>query len=149
MIKIKKVKYNNKDFYMLCSMLEQEHIDVVREQRSPRGNCLKNLESFFRIFVAYDSKKPIGCLAMKDMIDGNISLGRLYVLPEYRKQGVAKNLFAKVFLEAKEQGAKSITLDTYKRFESAVILYKKLGFYKIDNYLRESPFSLCMKKDIE
>jgi ribosomal protein S18 acetylase RimI-like enzyme len=145
-LEIKEVKYDNPDFYTLCGLLEEEHKVVVREQRSPYGNCLKRLDGFSTVFVAYDNNKPIGCLAMKEIEDGKIGLGRLYVLPEYRKQGVARALFDKVFAEAKKQGAKSVTLDTYKRFEAAVSLYKKLGFTMIDNYREDSPFSLCMEK---
>ena len=149
MIKIKIVKYNNHDFFQLCSLLENEHIDVIKKQRSPNGNCLNNLNKFKTIFIAYDDLKPVGCLAMKDKIDDIIEIGRLYVLPEYRKKGIASMLFSNVFDKAKELKAKKVILDTYKRFESAIRLYKKLGFYEIDNYIPNSPYSVCMEKLIE
>ena len=38
MISINIVEYNNKDFIQLCSLLEKEHIEVIKEQRSPKGN---------------------------------------------------------------------------------------------------------------
>lgn len=146
MFKINIVDYKNKDFYNLCNYLEQEHIDVIKEQRSPKGNCLNNLDKFKYVFIAYDNLKPIGCLAMKDIVDGVVELGRLYVLPEYRNQGVATKLFGIAENKAKENNAKKLILDTYKRFESAINLYKKLGFYEIDNYITDSPYSVCMEK---
>ncbi len=146
MISIKLVTYDNQDFIQLCNLLEKEHIEVIKEQRSPKGNCLNNLDEFKIVFVAYDGLKPIGCLAMKDKINDKVEIGRLYVLPEYRKNGIASMLFINVFMKAKELNAKKITLDTYKRFESAINLYKKLGFYEIDNYIENSPYSVCMEK---
>ena len=149
MITVKQIKYNNQDFIHLCSLLEKEHKEVIKEQRSPKGNCLNNLDKFGIVFVAYEGLKPVGCLAMQDKKDHTIEIGRLYVLSEYRKNGIASMLFNNAFDKAKELKAKRIILDTYKRFEDAVRLYKKLGFYEIDNYIEDSPYSLCMEKLIE
>ena len=146
MITINIVDYNNKDFIQLCNLLEKEHIEVIKEQRSPKGNCLNNLDKFKYVFIAYDNLKPVGCLAMKDIVDGVVELGRLYVLPEYRNQGIATKLFEIAESNAKENNAKKLILDTYKRFEAAIKLYKKLGFYEIDNYITDSPYSVCMEK---
>ena len=149
MISIKLVNYDNQDFIQLCNLLEKEHLEVIKEQRSPNGNCLNNLDKFKIVFVAYDDLKPVGCLAMKDKIDDVIEVGRLYVLPEYRTNGIASKLFNNVFDKARKLNAKRIILDTYNRFESAVRLYKKLGFYEINNYIADSPYSVCMEKIIE
>ena len=88
MIKIDLTNYTNNDFIKLVKLLEQEHVDVIKEQRSPKGNCLNNLDKFKVIFIAYDNLKPVGCLAMKDNINGTVEIGRLYVSPEYRNQGI-------------------------------------------------------------
>ena len=149
MVSIKLVNYDNQDFIQLCNLLEKEHLEVIKEQRSPNGNCLNNLDKFKIVFVVYDDLKPVGCLAMKDKIDDVIEVGRLYVLPEYRKNGIASMLFINVFDKARKLNAKRIILDTYKRFEAAISLYKKLGFYEINNYIADSPYSVCMEKIIE
>lgn len=149
MIGISIVNYKNNDFVNLCSRLEQEHIRVIKEQRSPNGNCLKGLEKFKYVFIAYADRKAIGCLAMKDTVDGIAELGRLYVLPEYRNQGVASKLLNVAENQAKNNGTRRLLLDTYKRFEPAVKLYKKLCFNEITNYIEDSPYSICMKKEIQ
>ena len=148
MITIHKVKYNNEDFIKLCNLLEKEHIEVIKEHRSPSGNCLNNLDSFKIVFIAYDESTPVGCIAMKEKDNDIIEVGRLYVLPKYRKKGIATMLFNNVFDEARKLNAKKIILDTYKRFDSAIKLYKKLDFYEIDNYITNSPYSVCMEKRI-
>ena len=146
MLTINIVEYNNSDFIQLCNLLEKEHIDIIREQRSPKGNCLNNLSEFKYIFVAYNNQQAIGCVAMKAVKDSVAELGRLYVLPEYRKHGIATKLFEMVEKQAKKNGAKKIILDTYKRFDSAIKLYKKLGFNEINNYIENSPYSICLEK---
>ena len=148
MISINTVEHNNSDFNQLCNMLEKEHVEVIKEQRSPNGNCLNNLDKFKTIFIAYEDSKPVGCIAMKDKTNDTIEIGRLYVLPEYRKNGIASLLFNKVFDKAKELNAKKVVLDTYKRFEDATRLYEKLGFKEIDNYINNSPYSICMEKEL-
>ena len=85
---------------------------------------------------------------MKEMMNDTIEVGRMYVLPEYRKSGIASMLFNNVFDRAKELYAKRVILDTYNRFEAAVKLYKKLGFHEIENYMDYSPYSVCMEKII-
>lgn len=143
------VDYDNNDFIKLCTLLEQEHVDVIKEQRSPKGNCLKNLDKFTTVFVAYDFDKPIGCLGLKDMVNDTVEVGRLFVSPLYRKKGVATLLFNNAFIYARTLKAKKMILDTYKRFDAAINLYKKLGFYEIDNYIENSPYSVCMEKNLD
>lgn len=94
---IKTVNYNNPNFIKLCSLLEEEHVNVIKEERSTKGNCLNNLDKFKVVFIAYDENKAIGCVALKDKVNNTIELGRLYVMPEYRKKGVATLLFDNVF----------------------------------------------------
>lgn len=148
MFKIDVVDYNNKDFINLCQLLENEHKQVIKEQRSPNGNCLNNLENFKYVYLAFMDDKAVGCLAMKEIRDGVAELGRLYVLSDYRNHGVATKLFDICSEQAKKDGAKKLILDTYQRFEAAIKLYKKLGFKEINNYIDNSFYSICMEKII-
>lgn len=143
---IQSVNCDHKDFIKLCEQLELEHQNVVKEQRSPSANCLNHLDKFTTVFIMYIDSIPVGCIAMKNKINHFIEVGRLYVLPEYRKKGIATNLLKKVEEKALESGADKIRLDTYQRFTEALSLYKKFNFYEIDNYVKNSPYSICMEK---
>lgn len=146
---IKEVTYDNAYFIELCKKLEKEHIDVVAEQRSPNGNCLNNLDKYTHVLLYFDGEKPVGSLAISKPINNVVEIGRLYVLPEYRNKKIATELFEKAFAIINEEGNKSAILNTYKRFEAAVHLYKKLGFEIVEtfDFLKNSPYSICMKKD--
>ena len=142
------VKNNNLDFRKLCEYLEEEHRNVIKEQRSLNGNCLNNLEKFTKVYIYYINKNPVASIAMKTIDNGVIEIGRVYVKPEYRKNHIAFKLFQKVIEEATKLGANKLILDTYERFSAAINLYKKLGFYQVDNYIKNSPYSICMEKKI-
>ena len=148
MIIVKKVNYTSEDFIYLCTKLEEEHINVIKEQRSKTGNCLNNLESFKHVFIAYDMNKPVGAIAAKKSVNGISEIGRVYVLPEYRKKGIASNLLKIAEETAINDGSTKLILDTYERFINAVKLYKSYGFKITNNYIKNSPYSICMEKII-
>lgn len=145
---IKEVNYNDSDFFELCKKLEQEHVEVIAEQRSTNGNCLKNLEQYIHVLLYLENGKAVGCLAISKPIDSVVEIGRVYVLPEYRNKKIATKLFEKAFIIIQDEGNIAVTLNTYNRFKSAIHLYKKLGFEIVDTFkkLKNSPFSICMKK---
>ncbi|MCI9434229.1 MAG: GNAT family N-acetyltransferase [Bacilli bacterium] len=145
---IKEVNCNNADFIELCQKLEKEHVEIVAEQRSTNGNCLKNLEQYIHVLLYLENGKAVGSLAISKPIDNVVEIGRVYVLPEYRNKEIATKLFEKAFTIIQNEGNIAVTLNTYNRFKSAVHLYKKLGFKIVDTFpnLKYSPFSICMKK---
>lgn len=145
---IKEVNYNDSNFFELCKKLEQEHVEIVAEQRSPKGNCLQGLEQYIHVLLYLEDGKAVGSLAISKAIDSVAEIGRVYVLPEYRNKKIATKLFEKAFIIIQNEGNTAVILNTYNRFESAVHLYKKLGFEIVDTFenLKISPFSICMKK---
>ena len=81
---------------------------------------------------------------------GVIEIGRVFVSKKYRNKGIATKLFEAAEKQAKILNAKKLILDTYERLSDAVRLYKKLGFYQVEQFenLKHSPFSICMEKKI-
>ena len=56
-----------------------------------------------------------------------VCLDDIYVLPEYRRDGVGANLFRAVEEWAKEQGAVRLDLHTWDFNESAIAMYRAMG----------------------
>jgi len=55
-------------------------------------------------------------------------LRKLFLLPEYRQQGIGEALARRCLDHAKTSGYSSCYLDTLSSMEQAISLYKKLGF---------------------
>ena len=55
----------------------------------------------------------------------------VYVLPEYRRQGIADGLVERAVAFAKAQGAKKVLLEVRASNYSAISLYKKHGFEQL------------------
>ena len=75
---------------------------------------------------------------------------RIYVLPEYRKSGLASKIMELCETEAKKQGYKNMILETGIEMTDAISLYCKMGYSKIENYGDFSGDELCtcMEKEL-
>lgn len=56
-----------------------------------------------------------------------VCLDDIYVLPAYRRKGIAARLFAEVEFWAKEQGAVRLDLHTWDFNKNAIALYQAMG----------------------
>lgn len=61
----------------------------------------------------------------------------IYVLPQYRKQGVAEKLCNEAFEYLKEDGYKKVQLNVFKG-NYAKRLYQKLGFQEVSTLMEKS-----------
>lgn len=94
----------------------------------------KYAEPFGRLYVVYADGKLAGCIGLKKNDEKSCELKRLYVREEFRCKGIGKMLVEKIISDAKEIGYESILLDTFPFLESAIRMYKRLGFYEIESY---------------
>jgi len=98
-----------------------------------------NLEKLYgypwgRLYIAYCDGKVCGSIGIKRMNDAECELKRLYVKPEFRKQGIGNILVDKVIAEAKEIGYKAMFLDTLPFLKTAIKIYRQKGFVEIESY---------------
>ena len=59
---------------------------------------------------------------------------RLYVKPSYQGQGIGQKLVETLLLLAKDDGYSCMVLDTIEPLQSAIRLYKGLGFQETEPY---------------
>ncbi len=72
------------------------------------------------------------------------------VLPEYRRQGIAKEFMRQIEQWSKERGASAMMLEVEQSNESAIELYKSLGYMKISvrmDYYGPGKDAFVMRKD--
>lgn len=86
------------------------------------------------LLLAKRGDKPIGAVALKEHSSDVCEMKRLYVLPEGQGTGAGRLLCEHLMQEAKARGYKTMLLDSLKRLDAAVALYRKLGFEEIEPY---------------
>lgn len=100
---------------------------------------LENNESVIFVALVRDQNKiiPVGFTQLYPKFSSGRAikiwiLNDLYVEPEYRKQGVGKNLILTAMNYAKEDGVRQVELSTAVDNYTAQRLYESIGFRKQD-----------------
>lgn len=90
----------------------------------------------------------VGCGALRDGVkygEGYGELKRMYVRPEWRRRGLARQVLAGLERIAVENGLRRLVLETGVRQHEAVGLYRSSGYRRIRNFgpYTDVPTSIC------
>ena len=85
-----------------------------------------------RLIMAVTSEQPMGCAALRRIDEQACELKRMFVLPQFRGQGVGKALASKLIQDARTIGYECMRLDTGNFWAAAIQLYESLGFQRIE-----------------
>lgn len=103
-----------------------------------------------RLYLAYWDGELAGSIALRKINDENCELKRMYIKPQFRRKGIAKALVLRLIGDACSIGYRYMLLDTLPFLETAIRMYKNIGFYEIGRY-NNSPMdtSIYMKFDLQ
>jgi len=87
-----------------------------------------------RLYLIYYRSELAGCVALHRLSEDSCEIKRLFVRPKYRGLKLGKKLMQKIINDAKELKYQEAYLDTLSSLESAVEMYRKLGFLEIPAY---------------
>ncbi|WP_394751107.1 GNAT family N-acetyltransferase [Spongiimicrobium salis] len=104
---------------------DREILDIEKQYSKPTG----------QLILAYDAtENPIGCFGVRKFSDSICELKRMYVRKAARGKGIGKELLVRAMEVGKALNYQKMRLDTLSTMESAIALYKKVGFYEIQAY---------------
>jgi ribosomal protein S18 acetylase RimI-like enzyme len=86
------------------------------------------------LLIALSEGEVCGCIALGRLTKNIGEMRTLYVRPAFRGRGVGKKLVEASLNEARKAGYTHIRLDTLAFMDSALNLYRSLGFYDIEPY---------------
>lgn len=101
--------------------------------------------------IAYMDEKAVGIAGFKERSSDTAELKRMYVLPEYRGSGLAKDVLHFIEQVVHEKGFQSLVLETGLRQPEAIAFYTKNGYTSIENF---EPYvgvenSRCFRKTLD
>ncbi|GHF16553.1 hypothetical protein GCM10017044_08570 [Kordiimonas sediminis] len=101
------------------------------------------------LLLAKYNSRPVGAVALLKHDDAVCEMKRLFVTPSGWGKSVGKHLSVAVMEEARQRGFTVMLLDSLRRLENAVALYRALGFEETDPY-NENPEAdvVYMKRDL-
>ena len=140
---------DNPDFQKLVVLLDQDL--AIRDGADHTFYAQYNkITAIKHAVVAYKQDIPVGCGAIKRFSEQAAEVKRMYVLPEYRGQGIAAEILAELEKWAHELGYTDCVLETGKKQLEAIHLYQKSGYNIIPNYGQYLGVenSVCMTKNI-
>ena len=93
---------------------------------------------------------PAGCGAWRVVPPGGVEIKRVYVVPGFRRRGLAEAIMAELESSAARAGHRSVVLNTGRRQPEAVALYAELGYRAVPGYGRYacSPDAVFLGKDL-
>jgi GNAT superfamily N-acetyltransferase len=150
MIKLLRTDFRNHDFMELVKLLDAGLAVVDGEDHSFYSQFNK-IDNIRYVVLAYENEKPSGCGAIKEFGADTMEIKRMYVKPECRRKGIAMKILSELENWARELSFTRCILETGKRQEEAIGLYKKTGYRSIPNYGQYAGVenSVCFEKDLK
>jgi len=102
-----------------------EELKIINNMYGSPTGCL---------LLVYNQSEAVACAAYRKMDEHICELKRMYIKPDYRRQGIAQKMMDLLCDRAKINGYQLMRLDTLDTMTPAIHLYSKNGFYNIDAY---------------
>jgi len=114
--------------YLDIQHYDDELLDLSVKYGLPEG----------RLYLLRINGAPAACVALRKLDGERCELKRLYVRPAYRNRGIARQLVHQLIADARSIGYRRMLLDTLPFLETAIRMYRQIGFYDIPCY-NDSP----------
>ena len=112
------------EMYLALQDYQNELIHLESKYGMPEG----------RLYLAFRDGSPAGCVGLRKLDERNCEMKRLYVRPQYRGARIGERLARQVIDDARAIGYAHMLLDTFPFLESAIRMYRALGFYEVERY---------------
>jgi len=137
------------DFAILCEELDASIDELVGNKFDRKPYIQYNQRDSIRdVIIAYNQNELVGCASYKKYEQETVELKRVFVKKAYRGQGIARKMLEEIESRAREQGYKTMILETGEMLAASMNLYRSFGYEVTENYGQYAKMedSICMKK---
>jgi putative acetyltransferase len=140
---------NNLDFQDLSALLDDD-LKIRDGDDHAFYAQFNKIENIQNAVVCYVDNIPVGCGAFKKYGENEVEIKRMFVLPQYRGQGIGLRILNELEKWAAELNYSKCILETGKMQPEAISLYQKAGYTIIQNYgqYENVENSVCMAKQL-
>lgn len=148
-IHLSRTNPDHSDFRGLISLLD-EFLSEYNGSEHAFFSPLNETGSIKNVIVAYIDGKAVGCGAIKPYEAQTAEVKRMFVHPDYRRNGIAGAILKHLEAWAAELNYTSCILETGDRLKEAITLYQHAGYQVIPNYgpYQQVEGSVCMQKNL-
>jgi putative acetyltransferase len=149
MIQITRTDSDNPDFRTLVALLDAD-LKIRDGEDHAFYDQFNKIDMIKNAVLVYQNEMAIGSGAFKKYDENSVEIKRMFVLPEFRRKGIAQTILNELEQWASECGYINCILETGKNQPEAIQLYQKYGFLIIPNYgqYENVENSVCMSKKI-
>jgi GNAT superfamily N-acetyltransferase len=136
-------------FVELVRLLDA-HLAIMDGDEHPFYDQYNKLDSIRHVVLALNNGRAVACGAIKPFDHTCAEVKRMYTGESERGRGIAGQVLAELEIWAVELGFQSCILETGKKQEDAIRLYRKAGYSPMENYGQYSGVenSLCFGKKL-
>lgn len=109
----------------LCFQSFEEELAGLPGRYGPPGGA---------ILLAHHRCHAAGCVALRDLGKGVCEMKRMFVRPRFRGLGLGRALAEAIVSEGRRLGYRTMKLDTVPKLQTALSIYRDLGFRKTAPY---------------
>jgi len=134
-----------------AAAFKQLNLAWITENWTVEAADLKALDSPFEsiidaggaILIGESDSVVVGTVALIPLTAGTLELAKMTVSKTVRGTGLGLALGLAALARAKEMGARKVYLESNTILKPAISLYEKLGFQKLPDDARASPYERC------
>ncbi|MBJ6118702.1 GNAT family N-acetyltransferase [Pontibacter sp. BT310] len=149
MLTLTRTTSDNPDFQSLVVLLDQDLEEKDGDDHAFYAQYNK-VDAIKEVIIAYKDGVVAGCGAIKSYTETIVEVKRMFVHPDFRRQGIAKQILTALEDWAKELNYTATILETGMKQAEAIELYKNSGYTVIPNYGQYAGVenSVCMQKQL-
>ena len=149
MTSFKRTNSGDPDFAHLVALLDEDLAKRDGDEHAFYAQ-FNTIQSIRNAVVCYHNQDPVGCGAFKPYDETRVEVKRMFVLPQYRGQGIGAAILHALEIWAAELNYSASILETGKKQPEAIRLYQREGYTLIENYgqYKNIQNSVCMTKSL-